>query len=225
VHTALVGVEGSDSGAGGFSTSGVRGGRTKGSKSPAEELAFSGRFDWFPLDGLTLGVAGYRGDAGQGATVNADGTGPTVDAMTTILDAHVDFRWRGLQARGVYVDTTIDDVELLNAAQSSRGVLDAGESIGEEQFGWFAEVGYDLLAGSTRTSQAVIPYVRFERFDTQHRVPDGFDRDRAQDRRVLTAGVAWKPILQVVVKADYNRIENEADTGVDQFNVALGFMF
>jgi hypothetical protein len=76
-----------------------------------------------------------------------------------------------------------------------------------------------------RTRQALIPYVRYERFDTQESVPEGFTRDLAFDRTVLTTGLAWKPITQVVLKADYNRIENEAETGVDQFNVALGFMF
>lgn len=225
VHTALVGIAGNSSGASGFSDAGVRGGRTKGSKSPADSLAFSGRFDWFPVQGLTVGLSGYRGDAGQGATLFDDGTGPVVDATTTIWDAHADFRWRGLQARVLYVGTTIDNVEQLNIAQTDRGVLEAGESIGEKQSGWYAEVGYDVLSAFTKSSQAVIPYLRYEQYDTQQQVADGFTRNPSFDRTVLTAGVAYKPITQVVVKADYNRIENEANTGVNQFNVALGFMF
>ncbi|HXV75701.1 MAG TPA: hypothetical protein VD788_05225 [Candidatus Polarisedimenticolaceae bacterium] len=225
VHTALAGVEGNSSGSSGFDQGGVRNGRSKGSRSPADELAISGRFDWFAAPGLVVGLSAYRGDAGQGASVNTDGSGGTVDAVTTIVDAHVDYRWRGLQARGVWVDTTIDDVARLNAAQAARGVLEPGESIGESQYGWYAEVGYDLLAASSGTEQALIPYLRYERYDTQDEVPEAFDRDPSFDRTVVTAGVAWKPITQVVVKADYNRLENEADTGVDQINAALGFMF
>jgi len=75
------------------------------------------------------------------------------------------------------------------------------------------------------TRQALIPYVRYERINTQDEVPDGFMADPANDRKITTVGLSWKPIVNVALKADYNRIRNAAGTGIDQVNVALGFYY
>ena len=45
------------------------------------------------------------------------------------------------------------------------------------------------------------------------------------DQEVLTAGVEVKPIPQVVFKLDYQWLKTEARTGVNRFNVAMGYLF
>jgi hypothetical protein len=214
----MAAVQGTSSSATGFSASGIRGGRTKGAFSAAEDFALTGRLDWEPMPSLTLGGSFYAGDSGQGTVVPS--TGDTLGASTRLVSLHGEYRWRGFQTRGVWVRSSIGDVVGINEVQGFTG----SQSVGSRQYGWYGEVGYDLLAAQPGT-QAVIPYLRYERFDTQHRVPTGFASNPANDVAVATLGVAWKPILNVVVKADWNRIENEARTGVDQFNVALGYLF
>ncbi len=91
-------------------------------------------------------------------------------------------------------------------------------------YGWYLQAGYDVLRGA-KTSQRLVPYVRFERLNTQDEVPEGFAANPATDRSILSLGAAWKPIVQIVVKADYQLHSNDADTGVDQLNVALGYLF
>jgi hypothetical protein len=56
-------------------------------------------------------------------------------------------------------------------------------------------------------------------------VPDGFARDRANDVRIWTVGANYRPIPQVVLKLDYQDFENTARTGVDRWNVGLGWLF
>jgi hypothetical protein len=41
----------------------------------------------------------------------------------------------------------------------------------------------------------------------------------------VSIGAAWKPITNLVVKADYQIRSNKADTGIDQFNAAIGYLF
>ena len=201
----------------GFSATGIRGGRTKGSRSPAEDFAIVGRLDWMPKQWFSVGGSLFTGDTGQG---NVTGTGEVIEANTTIGELHAELRLRGWQARALYVGTSIDDVTELNDIQGFTG----DESIGERQFGWYAELGYDTFS-HRETRQALIPYVRYERFNTQDRVPTGFASDPANDQKVTTIGLAWKPIVNVALKADYNIIKNAARTGVDQINVALGFYY
>ena len=50
-------------------------------------------------------------------------------------------------------------------------------------------------------------------------------RNPENDARVTTFGVAYKPIPQTVIKVDWQNVTNRARTGVDQLNVALGYIF
>ncbi len=194
----------------GFQGENIREGRSGGSQAAAEDFALTGRIDWAPLSGLTVGASLFAGNTGQGADF---------DGGLTLWDAHAEYRWRGVQARALYASTSIDDAAAINAQNGLSGA----QSVGEEQYGWYGEVGYDVLAG--RSSQSLIPFVRYERWNSQDEVPAGFAADPANDKTLTTVGLSWKVIPNVVVKADWNGYENEARTGVDQFNVGLGFLF
>ena len=206
------GLEGAD-----FSSGGLRGGRQKGSQALAEDLAWVGRIDYAPMPGLLLGGSAYIGDSGQDLV---DPEGRDVALGTTILEGHAEWRWRGLELRALVARAELDDVARLNRALGRTGTA----SVGEELSGWYLQAGYDLLARSSSERQ-LIPYARLEEYDTQDEVPDGFAASPANDVESLTLGLAFKPIDQLIVKADYQDYDNGAGTAVDQFNVALGYIF
>ena len=198
-------------------SSGIRGGRQKGSKSKATDLGLTGRLDWDIVPGLLLGVSGYLGDSGQGAETP---TGDTVGGRVTLYDVHLQWDWKGLQLRGLWSEVHIDDVAEINALNGFTG----GESVGERLIGWYGQAAYDVLA-THKTEQAVSPYVRYERHNTQDRVPVSFSADPANDIKTLTLGVEYQPIPQVVIKLDYQGVSNAADSATDRWNVALGYVF
>lgn len=204
--------------AAGFDAANIRDGRQQGSNSVANDLAFTGRVDWNAATGLVVGASLFTGDSGQGLT---DPTGAEIDAETTLIEAHAEYKWRGLQARALYAHTRIDDVARINDALGFTGA----DSIGERQEGWYAQAGFDLLTFLKDTRQSLIPFVRFEAYDTQNEVPAGFARNGANDVTVKTIGVSWRPISYVVVTADFQDFDNRAGTGTDQWNVGLGFIF
>ncbi len=41
----------------------------------------------------------------------------------------------------------------------------------------------------------------------------------------MTLGVELKPISNIVVKVDHAWVSNDVETGVNQFNIALGYAF
>lgn len=212
-------VGGGSSGSGGFSASGVRGGRQKGSKTVAEDFAGVGRVDYLGRMGLTVGTSLYLGEAGQGNPMPSDPT-REIGARTLIWEGHAEYRAHGFDLRGLFALADIDDVAELNEAKGLTGA----SSIGERLIGWYVQAGYDVLS-AVFTEAQLLPYVRFEKLNTQDDVPAGFAADPANDREILTFGAAWKPIPNIVVKADYALQSNEADTGVDQLSVALGYLF
>jgi hypothetical protein len=204
--------------AGGFNAAGLRGGRQKGSKALANDYAGVARLDYLGVLGLIVGASFYIGNSGQGA-LTVDSTS-TIGALTTIVDGHAQYRAHGVWLRGLVALSTVDDVAALNAAQGFTG----DQSVGERLVGWYLEGGYDVLR-SVRTQHQLYPYVRYEQIDTQDKVPGGFSRSGATDRQILTLGASWLPIPNLAVKVDYQVRKNAANTGVNQFNLNLGYMF
>ncbi|MBM3778781.1 MAG: hypothetical protein FJW23_11175 [Acidimicrobiia bacterium] len=200
-----------------FNASGTRGGRQKGISARAANLAVAGRIDVTPTPGVFAGIGMYRGGSGQEAVVYQ---GERLDMMTSIVELHGQAQWRGFDLRGLFAHATVDD-----ARQASLALgLPAGAPIAEAMRGGYVQVGYDLLSQFS-PGVAVMPYVRLETVDTQHRVPAGFTRDRSRDGRFTTLGVDVKPIPNVVIKMDYQFVTNEANSGRNQFDLALGYAF
>ena len=201
----------------GFSASGLRGGRQKGSRAKAESLAWVGRLDYVATPGLLAGASLYAGDSGQGLI---DASGREIGARTTLFDLHLDWRYRGFRLRGLWARAEVDDVDRLNQALGLTG----SSSIGEELDGYYLEAGYDIF--SRRDDRgALTPFVRFESLDTQAAVPLGFSRSSAEESDILTLGFAYQPIDPLVFKIDYQDWTNRADSAVDQWNFALGYLF
>ncbi len=201
--------------AAGFDDTGVRGGRQSGGQAKADDLALTARFDYVGQEGLIAGVSGYHGGSGQD---NA-GFGTT---SVTLLEAHADWRYKGFRTRVLGVLGEIDDVEQLNAAQGFVG----DESVGEEQEGYYLEVGYDIarhMGGAV--SGELSPFVRYENFDTQADVPDGFSANPANDQELWVYGINWNPIPRVALKADYVDADNGSGTGRDLFRMSVGYVF
>lgn len=194
-----------------FGATGIRSGRQNGSKALAESLALTGRLDWSPIPGTTFGLGAYTGNSNQ-----SDSGEPI---RTTLVEAHAEYKARGLQLRGLYTRMTNSENGLVGLAAAS-----AVKKLGTQQWGGYLEAGYDVL-GLTGSKQALIPYVRWERLNTQQDVVAGVVADLANDQTLITAGVAYKPIPQVAVKLDLTKAENRARTGRDQVSLALGYYF
>lgn len=204
--------------ASGFSASGVRGGRQKGSEALAEDFAWVSRLDYTGTPGLLVGGSFYTGGSGQGL---AGPGGGELKVDTTIYEGHLEWKYRGFELRALAVRSELDDVAALNQALGLTG----DDGVGEEQEGYYVQLGYDLFSRFPKGEMSLIPYVRFEDFDTQAGVPAGFLRNPARDVESLTLGLAFKPLDQVIVKADYQDYDNGAGTALDQFNVAIGYLF
>jgi hypothetical protein len=178
---------------------GVHEGKQSGSEARAKDLAFTGRLDWHPAEGVLLGASAYSGNSGQGAGFRG---------RVTLADLHADAKFRGISLRGLVAKGKIGDAAAISAQN--------GQTIGSSLGGWYVEGSYDL---------PVSPYIRYERLDTQRRVPLGFERDPLNNRRITTLGVSFRPIAQTVIKTDYQKIKTGAGTDQSQFNIALGYIF
>jgi hypothetical protein len=202
----------------GYSAEGIREGRQEGSEALARNWAFTARLDYTGAPGLAAGASVFSGRAGQGRVTPS---GRPIGAATTVWDAHADWRWRGLWLRGLYAGTRVADAALVN----EHNGFARKESVGSRQEGWYLQAAFDVLSLKAGSRSSLFPFLRYEKYDTQEQVPVGYERNPENDASVLTAGLGFKPIEQLIVKTDWQRRRNAARTGVNQWNVALGYIF
>jgi hypothetical protein len=197
---------------------GIHEGSQEGSEALAKSWAFAGRVDFTAVPGLLAGASVFSGDSGQGQFTPS---GQKISGLTTLVEGHLDWRWRGLWLRGIYAHTTIQQADLINQLNN----LEGDESVGSRQEGWYVQAGYDVLSLVSDTRLSLIPYARYEQYDTQAQVPVGYERNPENDITELTLGTAFQPIPQLILKADWQQRHNAASTGVNVWNVSLGYVF
>lgn len=199
-----------------FSSGGIRDGRQAGSQAKAEDLAFVGRMDYAPrwVPGVTVGGSAYFGNSGQ----NQLYAGQQVDAFTQLYEGHLQWKYRGLEFRALGSWGHIDDADVLSR--------DRGQVIGSSNYGWYSEVGYDILPWlMPDTTHYLAPFFRYEQFDTIATAPIGFLDDDARDKSIWQFGLQYKPIPNVVIKADYRNFMSKKGDLPDDFNLGVGFIF
>jgi hypothetical protein len=212
--------------AAGFSSDGIREGRGGGSQAKAENFGFVGRMDYTPkaLPGVMVGGSAYFGKAGQNQTF----AGQHPDVFTQLYEGHLQWKYRGFEFRTLGSWGHIGDAALLslNSQLINAGNPENAQIIGSENFGWYAEAGYDVLPWLFEdTTQYLAPFVRYERLDTIAKAPNGFPDDPTKDWQIYQAGLQYKPIPNVVIKADYrNRVAKQGPLS-DDFNLGFGFIF
>jgi hypothetical protein len=212
-YTAYV-VNGLD--AKGFSSDGIAEGRGGGSNANAENFGYVARMDYTPdvLPGLTVGGSAYVGNAGQ----NQNFAGHKANVFTQLYDMHLQWRYRGLEWRALGSWGHINNADLLSAEK--------GETIGSESYGWYTEVGYDILPLlMPTTTQYLAPFFRYEHSDTIAKAPNGFADDKTKDWQIFQVGLQYKPIPNVVLKADYRNFVAKQGLLADDFNLGFGFIF
>ena len=205
-------------GAEAFTAGGLRSGRQNGARAVAEDLAGVVRLE-YERSGVSGGGSVFFGNTSQGAV---DGSGQPFGAFTTLAEGHVQVHRRGVTVRALVAGAQVDDAAAINAANGYTG----NASVGSELLGWYAEAGWDVLTVLSPGSRfGFVPFVRYSELETQKEVPAGFSADPANDQTILTLGASFFPHSQVVFKGDYESRRDQADTGVDQWNLSLGFHF
>ena len=199
-----------------FTSGGIRNGRQSGAQAQAESFGYVGRLDYTPsyLTGVTIGGSAYVGESGQ----NKLYANKNVDVLTQLYEGHVQWKYRGLEMRALGSWGSVGDADVLSTAKK--------QAIGSENYGFYTEVGYDILPHIiSNTDQYLAPFFRYEQYDTLAKVPVGYADNENLDRQIYQVGLQYKPIPNVVIKADYRNFVAKKGIVADDFNLGFGFIF
>ena len=203
----------------GFNSNGIRDGRQNGAQALAENFGYVARTDYTPdaLPGVTIGGSAYLGNSGQ----DLEYIGQKPNVFTQLYEGHIQWKYRGLEFRTVGAWGHINDAGILSAAK--------GETVGSQNYGVYTEVGYDVLPLMFRdTPQYLAPFFRYEKYNTIAKAPDGWTDNPinpTKNQQIFQVGLQYKPIPQVVIKADYRNFSAEKGSVPDDFNLGFGFIY
>jgi hypothetical protein len=194
---------------------GIQEGRPETGFANATQYAWVARADYTGTPGLLAGGSFYLGTS---STQQVAGQDSPLAVPTKVFEAHVQYDYQALDLRAMGAYSILSRIDQLDFQKS----LALDQSIGSRQGGFYLQAGYDVLNNGR---EALIPFVRWETVDTQLEVPNGYLKSGSTLIRELIAGLNYKPIPQLVFKADYQWYFLGDHSGVNQTNLALGYVF
>lgn len=211
--------------------SGLRSGRQKGASSYISSPNFTGKVEFYGIRGLNLGLSGYVGDT-QSKLYN--GIAKDNDAALAKADSSVvgvsmlglDARYtrKGLQLRGQIYRVGLSNADAYNKFTGKKGgpLNDLGSSMS----GYYAEAGYNIFRHFEKINTELIPFIRFEGFDTHAGVPANITRNKTYKNSAITTGISLKLAQGAVLKTDMQWVKPEGAASYSKvFSAGLGVMF
>jgi opacity protein-like surface antigen len=205
--------------------SAYRNGRQKGAESLLNYPNLSGKIELFGIKNIKLGLSGYFGKSQSSlvseiAKINTAELSQADSSVITVnmIGLNAAYNKGALQLRTQAVYSHNNNVVAYNAFGKTN--------LGKELFGYYFEASYAVYS-SAKTTARLVPFLRFENFDTQFSVDPATTQNSENHRKLWTAGLSFFPVNGLVLKADYQWINTaSADkTPTKSINVGFGYMF
>ncbi len=195
---------------------GVREGRQKGSEANVGRPAVTGRLEYVAIRGLTLGASGWSGRSGSQFR-------PLFDVPVSLAEFDARYSRRRLELRGQFSQVWIDNAGRLNDALAIR--VGVNPNIARVLRGFYGEAGYRAI--SNASFGEVGAFVRYENFDTQFRMPEGYVGLPEFDRDAWVVGANYWPDPDIAVKFDYSIVRSRSTViqAPNSLNIGLGWWF
>lgn len=192
----------------------------------AGDVSVYASVDWRGVPGLDIGGGVFTGDTGQkNANFHQDPSQPDlggIGARMTLWDVHTRLQRGGFDLQALYTRGTFAQAAKLDAV-----ILDYNAANGVDRpvvpsafYGWLVQGAYTY---TFTNDMAASPFIRFEHYNTQASLPLDLVADPANRDKLLTVGLSFRPLSDIVLKADYQKFFDNSEN--DRINLGLGYMF
>ncbi len=187
----------------------------------ANNLAVSGRFDYNLENGGFVGVSGYYGGSNQNR--------PKTDLEDTkgavsIIDFHVNIEKQIWKFRAMILYGNLQNSDKIS--QANRNLSNAlnvkRTPVAKNALGYYVEAGYDILSlKKAKTKQQLFIFGRYDYYNSMYKTTGVILDNPRWERSVITAGLNYFIVPNVVLKAHYAVNSLGADT-LDGFGEVIG---
>lgn len=194
---------------------GITSGRTAGFDASFRNPAKVARLEYAGVRRLTFGTSLYSGHGG----FNTPGVNPRV----TLAEFDGRYSFRRLDLRGLFANTWVSQAGELNWRLEQK--FGVNPNVARQMRGYYFEPGIHVLPRRTRND--AILFARYEKYNTQHRMPHGYTPLPQFNRSSWVTGVTYKPNADVAIKFDYvfNRNASAVVRAINGINLGIGWWF
>jgi hypothetical protein len=192
----------------------------------AHDASYYAAVNYRGIPGLTFGGAFFTGNATQGnAEFKAEGNSQPdfagLNGRITLWDLHGRWQPGRFDLQAVYARGSIGDAAQIDQTRDAFNQANATTLafVPSAFYGWYVQGAYRVYE---HENMSLVPFVRYEYYNTQSSMPAGFTSDPANANHVFTTGLSFYPHPQVVIKTDYQRYTDKQN---NRYNVGLGYMF
>jgi len=201
---------------------GIREGHQEAQLADGGNFSVIGRLDYEPILGTVFGVSACAGTSGDSL--------PSTVGKVPIGMFDIDARTHrgGFTARAELAILTIGDAQALDQQLQAdwQGPGPWTGPVPAVSWGAYVELGYDLLhVLAPASNQQLIVFDRFDIVDPQASVPAGFSAASTVQRHSDQAGLVYKPIQQIALKAVYRRQYLGDGESFNEFDSAITWLF
>lgn len=211
--------------------SAFRSARQKGAESYISSPNFTGKVEYYGVRGLNVGVSGYFGKtqsklyngidkSDKNAIAKADSS---VVGITMIgLDAR--YKIKGFEFKAQFYNTSISNAEQYNYLTAKND--STPNDLGNSMIGYYAEIGYNVFRPLKNIKSELIPFIRYEIYDTHNSVGKYLTKNDAYFNNQITFGLTFKLDKGLALKTDIQINKSKTDKeSTKTFNAGFGLMF
>jgi len=225
------GLNGYDANGGVFSGSeALRAGRQSGAESYSFSPSLAGRIEFYGIRNLRAGISIYSGKSQSYAYkgLNKDSVELRRRADSSVVSismigGDVRYVFEGIQLRGQVYYTMLGNTKQYNMFTAKDGKYN---DLGSAMIGYYGEIGYNVFRPLSSMKSELIPFVRYEVYDTHYAVPDIISQNKGYHNTIITTGVTYSLTKGSVLKADVQLMKSKLDNSYHKIlNLGFGIMF
>jgi hypothetical protein len=227
---AVGGLSGYDTKAVFNGSSGLREGRQKGSKAYMSSPALTGKIEFYGIKNLNFGVSGYMGKSqsklyGKLPDNNADLGAKADSSSVGISMVGVDARYqtKGLEVRGQAYFSSISNTFQYNIFTRTGTT---NNDLGKTMVGYYIEAGYNIFSRFGGIDQELVPFLRYEFYNTHQSVDLGTVENLNYKNTLITTGLTYRLTKKAVIKTDIQFTKSAVANEFNKIiNAGVGVMF
>ena len=201
----------------------VNGGASPYEYKLATNWAGAIRIDNHTINGLRLSVSGYYGLSASNS-LKADRYAG-IDGAVSIASFDCEYNKNNIIARGNIVYGNLEDSKQISTINKSMPQASPSPhtDVASNAMCYSAEAGYNILSFFDQ-KEKLFPFVRYEYYNSMEDTEAGILADERYKRNVLTAGVNYFPLPQIVLKAEYSSRMFSSPYN-DENTISVGIMY
>lgn len=209
---------------------GLREGRQKASKAYLNQPAFTGKLEFYGVRNLNIGLSGYFGKSNSKlySNLSKDSLAKIQRADSSVVEISmvgIDTRCnvKGFKLTGQLYYISLSNTDEYNVFTKTGTKLN---DLGSAMLGYYFEVGYDLFHMLDDTKQILMPFIRYEAYNTHQSVKAPVVANKSYSNTIITTGVTYALEKGVVFKADLQLLKSKTENSFSKiFNAGIGVNF